>query len=242
MIRLALLLAAGAAAAAAPAPAPKPAQKISFTTADGWTIAALYRAPRRILPVVILVHGVGSSKGEWDAFARRLEEQGVGSLALDLRGHKDSTKGPKGVRTYEDFDSTGEWPRAEADLDAAAAWLTRHKIPRARIAFGGASIGANLASIAAAKRPPTPFLLLLSPGPDYRGVKPLLRPGLKTLAGASPGDGYSHQTLGPISAVKGASVFEAPSGHGVQMFENKATLDKVVAWTLKAAGAGPSRK
>lgn len=239
MIRIALLLAA--AAAAAPA-APKPPQDIRFTTADGWTISALYRAPRRIRPVVILVHGVASSKGEWDAFARRLEEQGVGTLALDLRGHKDSTKGPKGVRTFEDFDAAGEWPRAEADLDAAAAWLTRHKIPGDRIAFGGASVGANLASIAAAKRPRTPFLLLLSPGPDYRGVKPLLRPGLKTLAGASPGDGYSHQTLGPISAVKGAATFEAPSGHGVQMFDDKATLDKVVAWTLKAAGAVPPGK
>lgn len=240
MILPALLLAAAAAAAPAPpAPkAPKPPLKVSLKTADGWTLAALYRAPRDGKPVVVLAHGVGSSKSEWDAFAARLERAGVGTLAVDLRGHEESLQGPDGKRAYEDFDADGQWEKAVGDLDAAAAWLAKEKkLPASRIAFGGASIGANLASVAAARRPKTPFLFLLSPGPDYHGVRPLLRPGTPTLVGASRADGYAHQTLGPMATVKGVKTFEAPSGHGVQMFQDKATFDEVVAWVLSRVKA-----
>ncbi|HEX4047312.1 MAG TPA: alpha/beta fold hydrolase [Elusimicrobiota bacterium] len=243
MMLPALLLAA--AAAAAPAPARKPAaapgaeRKVSFRTKDGWTIAALYRPPRRHGFVMILAHGVGSSKAEWAGFTQRLAEKGVGTLAVDLRGHDESKRGPKGAGDYTTFDATGEWPLAVGDLEAAAAWLKARGFPDDRIALGGASIGANLASVAAAERPKTPFLLLLSAGPDYRGVR-LRKPETKTLAGASPPDVYADRTLVPLGAVPGVETFEAPAGHGVQMFADPATLDKIVDWVVAAAKAPAS--
>ena len=179
------------AAAALAAPSPKLPRTVSFVTSDGWTLSADYRPARKGGVVLVLAHGVASSKLEWTAFAERLEAEGVGTLAVDLRGHHDSQKDPRGIRTYADFDATKEWPRAVEDLNAAARWLKSRGVPESRIAFGGASIGANLASQAAAKRPRAPFLILLSPGPDYRGVQPLMRPGLKVYVGASPGDGYA---------------------------------------------------
>ena len=224
----ALILAAVAAAA------PAPAQKISFRTPDGWTIAALYLPPGKAGVVVVLAHGVGSSKSEWEALSERLAAAGLGTLAIDLRGHGDSRQGPTGARGYQDFDATGEWPRAVEDLNAAAQWLQARGIPKSRIALGGASIGANLASRAAAAHPQTPFLLLLSPGPDYRDVKLLLNAHLKTLAGASPGDRYAYQTLEPLSS-HGVDIFKAPAGHGVQMFSDPAILDQVSAWIATAA-------
>jgi len=230
-----MILALFFAAAAAAAPAPAAAEgKVSFTTQDGWTISALYRPARGRGAVLVLAHGVGSSKGEWSEFTQRLAAKGVGTLALDLRGHADSNRGPKGPQDASDFDAAGEWPRAVGDLDAAADWLKTRGVVEERIALGGASIGANLASVAAASRPKTPFLLLLSAGPDYRGVK-LRGPRTKTLAGASPGDPYSDQALKPLAAVPGVETFEAPSGHGVQMFADPATLDKVVGWVVAAA-------
>jgi alpha-beta hydrolase superfamily lysophospholipase len=243
MILPALLLAASAFAAPSPAPfaAPTDERAVTFPTKDGWTISALYRpARKRGSTVLVLAHGVGSAKVEWAGFTQRLAAKGVGTLALDLRGHAGSKKGPKDAGDYTTFDATGEWPRAAADLDAAVEWLKAQGVPDGKIALGGASIGANLASVEAAARPKTPFLLLLSAGPDYRGVK-LRKPETRTLAGASPPDQNADRTLKPLAAVPGVETFEAPAGHGVQMFADPATLDKVVDWVVAASKAPPKR-
>ena len=232
---LALLLAlASAASSAAPL-------KVEFKTTDDWTLCALYRPPRRGGAVMVLAHGAASSKGEWTVFAERLAAKGVGSLAVDLRGHLDSMKGPKGPRNFTDFDATGEWTKAVLDLRAAAAWLEDRGIKPSRIAFGGASIGANLASQASADRAAVPCLLLLSPGPDYRGVRLVARPGLKVLVAASPPDRYALSTIEPFSKVNGAETLTGPAGHGVQLFDDPATFDHVVEWVVRAANAGESR-
>ncbi|HXT02462.1 MAG TPA: alpha/beta fold hydrolase [Elusimicrobiota bacterium] len=234
------ILALSLAVAAAAAPAPKSfaaktdERLVSFPTKDGWTISALYRPAKRHGDVLILAHGVGSAKVEWAGFTQRLAAKGVGTLAIDLRGHADSKKGPKNAGDYTTFDETGEWPLAVADLDAAVEWLKAQGVPEDKIALGGASIGANLASAEAAARPKTPFLLLLSAGPDYRGVR-LRKPQTRTLAVASPPDQGADMTLKPLGAVPGVETFEAPAGHGVQMFADPAALDKVVDWVVAAA-------
>lgn len=227
-----LVLLAGAVSAAAPA-------KVSFQTPDGWTIRADYRPPRRGGMVMVLAHGVAASKGEWTPLTERLAQQGIGSLALDLRGHAESTKGPSGEMDYKDFDATGQWVKAVADLRAAAAWLEALGVKPASIAFGGASIGANLASHAAADRPKVPCLLLLSPGPDYRGVGLVARPGLRTLLVASPADAYAYQTLAPFSKVKGAETLTAAGGHGAQVFADAKTLERIVGWAVRSKDVVP---
>lgn len=234
-MRVILALSLAVATAAAPLSAE---QKVSFPTKDGWTITALYRPARKHGDVLILAHGVGASKAEWAGFTQRLAAKGVGTLAIDLRGHDESKKGPPGSGDYTTFDDAGEWPLAVADFEAAADWLESKGIPDDKIAIGGASIGANLASVAAAERPKTPFLLLLSAGPNYRGVL-LRKPQTRTLAGASPPDEYADRTLKPLAAVPGVETFEAPAGHGVQMFADPATLDKVVNWVVAASKARP---
>jgi pimeloyl-ACP methyl ester carboxylesterase len=44
-------------------------------------------------PVVVLVHGVGSSRATWDTVLPRLAAHGLHVLAVDLPGHGGSTKG-----------------------------------------------------------------------------------------------------------------------------------------------------
>ncbi|OGR91558.1 MAG: hypothetical protein A2V88_12375 [Elusimicrobia bacterium RBG_16_66_12] len=230
-----LMMLAGAVSAAAP-------RKVVFQTPDGWTLSADYHPPRRGGMVLVLAHGVGSSKREWERFAARLSSEGVGSLAVDLRGHAESTKGPNGERDFKDFDATGEWVKAVADLRAAAAWLEARGVKPSRIAFGGASIGANLASQVSADREKAPCLLLLSPGPDYRGVRLAARPGLKVLVAASPADLYSHQTLEPFSKMKGAETLTTPAGHGVQVFDDARTLDRIAVWIGRCSVATKQAK
>lgn len=215
------------------------AQAVTFGTKDGWTISASYRPATNGRATVILAHGVGSAGGEWTRFAEALARKGVGTLVLDLRGHAGSKKGPPGSTDFTGFDAHGTWPSAAEDLRAGAVWLKSKNVPESRIAFGGASIGANLASVVAAERKTAPFLLLLSPSGNYRGVVLKTRKGLKTFAAASPADGYAFVGVKGLEADKAATAYYAPGGHGVQMFEDPATFDKIVAWT--AAAAAPAK-
>ncbi|MBI4059997.1 MAG: alpha/beta fold hydrolase [Elusimicrobia bacterium] len=210
------------------------AQAVTFATRDGWTIAAAYRPASKGAATVVLAHGVGSAGGEWARFAERLAASGVGTLALDLRGHAGSRRGPPGSTDFAGFDARG-WSSAVEDLRAAAAWLRARGVPDSRIAFGGASIGANLASLAAAERKSAPFLLLLSPSGDYRGVPLKMRAGLKALAAASPADSRAFVGVKELEGRKLSAALYAPRGHGVQMFDDPATFERVVAWTVKAS-------
>jgi len=210
-------------------------QAVSFATKDGWTISASYRPAAKGKATVVLAHGVGSAGVEWTRFADALAAKGVGTLALDLRGHAGSRRGPPGSTDFSGFDARLAWPAAAGDLRAAAAWLKSKGVPDERVAFGGASIGANLASIVAAERKSAPFLLLLSPSNNYRGVMLKTRKGLKTLAAASPADGYALIAVRELEAAKAAEALYPPAGHGVQMFEDPAAFERVVAWTAAAA-------
>ncbi|MBI4670017.1 MAG: alpha/beta fold hydrolase [Elusimicrobia bacterium] len=154
------------------APDCRAAQKVFFTTQDGWKLAGLYQPPKKDKPTAVLVHGVASVKGEWDKFSSRLWKIGFGTLAIDLRGHGESTLGPGGKqKDFKDFDATGEWPRMKQDMEAALAFLAKNKISKKRAGLIGASIGANLVSQTAASNPDVSWVVLLSPGLDYRGVK-----------------------------------------------------------------------
>lgn len=212
--------------AATLARAQPPAEDVGFKTKDGWTIEASYRKPAKGKPVAVLIHGVAAGKGEWDAFTAQLWERGYGTLAVDLRGHGGSTQGPSGPADYRAFDQTGEWPRAQADLDAARAYLRSRGLPAKRVGVIGASIGANLAS-----RVQAPWLVLLSPARDYRGVILADLRGRKALVCASKTDAYAYDSARRLQEDEAARDFlYAESGHGVQMFADEAFLKKLLAW------------
>ena len=211
------------------------AQAVSFGTKDGWTISASYRPSAPGKATIVLAHGVASGGGEWGRLTETLATKGIGSLSVDLRGHAGSRRGPPGSTDYTGFDAHAQWPSAAEDLRAAAVWLKKKGVADSRIAFGGASIGANLASVVAAERPSAPFLLLLSPSENYRGVFLKTRAGLKTLAAASPADSYAYVSVRRLEAEKRATILYAPGGHGVQMFEDAATYQRIADWITAAS-------
>ena len=55
------------------------------------------------------------------------------------------------------------------------------------------------------------------------------------MAAASPADGYALIRVRELEADKSAEALYPPAGHGVQMFEDPATFERVVAWTAAAA-------
>ena len=163
---------------------------VAFQAADGVPLAGmLYEASQRPAPAVVLVHMLGRSKDEWSPLAERLQGNGVTALAIDLRGHGHSAG------------NGAELPLMVGDVQAAIRWLSgRGPVRPAALALVGASLGANLAALAAADEPAVRALALLSPSLDYRGLR-LEAALVRKLAGravwlaASTEDPYALRTV-----------------------------------------------
>ena len=140
-------------------------QQVNFKTDDGVSITATLYAPSRPAPAVILLHPLTRSREDWRTVGARLADAGVVALALDLRGHGASDPPPAG--------SGGrELAGMSLDIKAARAFLAgRREVLQGRVGLLGASVGANLAVLAAADDPSVRTLALLSPGLDYRGLR-----------------------------------------------------------------------
>jgi alpha-beta hydrolase superfamily lysophospholipase len=142
-------------------------QRVTLRTDDGATLAAMWYEPSsRPAPAVILVHMLHRSRRDWDSFAHRLAGDGVAALALDLRGHGESQR-------YAIPESAEEsYSAMVLDIRAARRYLaSRTDVQQSRVGIGGASLGANLAALAAAADGTLVSIALLSPSIDYRGVR-----------------------------------------------------------------------
>lgn len=148
-------------AMAGPAGAAQMSRAVSFTTEDGVAIAGqLYESAQRPAPAVVLIHMLGRTHGDWDNVARVLQAAGLTALAIDLRGH-----GLSGGSGDVSADMVG-------DVRAAVAWLAAQPDVRPdAIGVAGASLGANLALLAAAGDPGVRAVATVSPSLDYRGVR-----------------------------------------------------------------------
>ncbi len=142
------------------------AQDVSFRTDDGVTIAGTLHLPSRPGPGIILLHALNRTRDDWEAVAARLADAGFVTLAIDLRGHGASGPPPEGADLQD-------LTKMMADVRAARAFLaSRREVAPNRVGIAGASIGANLAILFAAGDPTVRSLALLSPGIDYRGLRP----------------------------------------------------------------------
>jgi alpha-beta hydrolase superfamily lysophospholipase len=210
-------------------------EKITIETPDGVILSALYRPPASSnKKTFVLLHGLGSSSDEWTPFMNKLVESGYGFLAYDARGHGKSTIDKKNRPVnYQQFGQPGpgsEWEKMPDDLDAVITFLNNTKrTPAKKIGLIGASLGANISLLYAAKNPNIALIVLLSPGLNYAGFESLGY--IETIAkrpieiSASPKDIYAYQSsillYQKIQSNKLASFLPGKSGHGVQMFDGK---------------------
>ena len=77
-------------------------QVVSLSSKDGWALSAVY-LPSAKSTTVALLHDLGKSKGEFSSFRKALAKAGFGYVALDLRGHGQST----GKGSYKSFAKEG---------------------------------------------------------------------------------------------------------------------------------------
>ncbi len=198
-------------------------ERVTFRTDDGLTLVATwYEPPSRPAPAVIFVHMLQKSRRDWDQVAGQMAAEGIGGLAIDLRGHGESPGSPQ--------DYTG----MVQDVRAARRFLSsRPEGAPSRIGIAGASIGASLAALAAADDPAVVSLALLSPALDYRGLRldqAIKKYGARpALLVASDDDGYSLRTVRDLEKA-GGGVREAAilvrAGHGTAMLGGESDLGR----------------
>ena len=134
---------------------------VSFRASDGRTLTGLLmEADVRPAPAVVLVPMLGRPREDWQQVAQRLADAQISALAIELPGAA-VPPGPQALAGWSE------------DIRAAVAFLaTRPADVRAgSIGVAGASLGANLAALAAAADPSVRAIALVSPSLDYRGVR-----------------------------------------------------------------------
>lgn len=214
------LVALGVTAAAA-------SDRVTFRTDDGVQIVATWYDPSsHSAPAVILVHMLHRSRRDWDTVGSRLASEGIGALAIDLRGHGDSS-GVSGEGDAPDYSSMVR------DLAAARRFVATRV--QGRVGIAGASLGANLAALAASADPTIASLALLSPSLDYRGLRieaAMRKYGARpALLVSSDDDPYATRSVKDLQ--KGATGTREPlllsqAGHGTTMLGRNADLTRVL--------------
>ena len=138
-------------------PVPPPAQAVRLKARDGIEIAGTWWPGRRPdAPAVLLLHGVGASRNQTAPMAEALVAQGYAALAIDLRGHGEST-------------ITDHSYGLDEGLDARAAfdWL-KVKQHGARVGVIGVSLGGAAALVGRDGAVPADALVLVAVFPDIR--------------------------------------------------------------------------
>ena len=187
---------------------------VFFSATDGTPlVGTLYEAAARPAPGVVLVHMLGRSKDDWASMAERLRAAGITSLAFDLRGHGRSGGGV-------------DLPAMVGDVEAAVGYLAEHPSVRPYpVALAGASLGANLAGLAAAGSSLVRAVALVSPSLDYRGLR-LDASVMQKIAdrpvwlAASTEDPYALRTVKELAAdvETREQRLTTVRGHGTQLF------------------------
>lgn len=164
-------------------------KRIILTTQDSIEIVGVYRHGGQ-KKIAILLHMMPATKESWDSIAQKLLEKGYASLAIDMRGHGESTMG--GTLDYKNFNEEQQKAK-RLDLEAALEWVHAQGFEDGQIILIGASIGANLVIRALSEHPDLPLTIALSPGLNYRGVTTddaivKIRPNQKVVLVASDDD------------------------------------------------------
>jgi dienelactone hydrolase len=219
------------------------AEDMQVETTDGVVIRGTYYPPSSSsAPALLLTHMLRKNRESWVEFARFAQERGFAVLAIDLRGHGESTQSKRGTIRESSF-VEADFAAMKLDVAAAVQWLRRRPeiVPR-EISLVGASIGANVALNYAAEDSLIAAVVLISPGETYRGVQ--AGPALKAygprpvLLTAAEDDNYSLvsvRKLEPLAAgIKLVQVFPE-GGHGTYLLESRPELRAMILDFARAA-------
>lgn len=145
------------------------------TTDDVGIMGTYYPANQPHAPAVLLLHSILRDRSVWTDFSTLLQHNGIAALAIDLRGHGESTRkltaaGPVKIDVREL--TARDYQDMLLDVEAAIDWLQiQPDIDKKHIALMGESFGANIALRYAAVNEDLSAMAVFSPGLNYRGVR-----------------------------------------------------------------------
>ncbi len=146
---------------------------VQFSASDDVVLKADFYVPRSkksLAPGVVVVHRAGGNRAELESIATRLQKQGFGVLAVDLRGHGDSATKDFDWQNGDEQARMKLWSFSMRDLDAAANFLTQqegmHGTNLSLVAYGN---GGTLAARHAVRDENVRALAMVEPGQPYHG-------------------------------------------------------------------------
>jgi hypothetical protein len=101
-------------------------KKIWYTSGDGAIInGTFYKALHDERPTIYLVHDIGDDRSVWNEYAEELQDSDYNVLAIDLRGHGESTKNVKTPDiSYEWSEMThDDLLKIQLDIQGAYRWV-----------------------------------------------------------------------------------------------------------------------
>lgn len=187
---------------------------------------------------ILLLHMMPATRESWDPLLPLCEAAQMDALAIDLRGHGESTD-QLGTRIHYQTFTPEDHQRSRFDVDRGIQFLQEQNIPLEHIAIVGASIGANLAIDALSRYQKMRMVVALSPGLDYRGVLTMpaieqLQPHQSVLLVASQEDEYAYESCKKMCAARSEQIQcmqVSNAGHGTDMMNAEKGLDKkIIEW------------
>ncbi len=217
-------------------------ETIKYQTFDGINIVGDWTPVPTTVGVVVFLHMMPNDRKSWAPFAQVLSKYNVASLAIDMRGHGESTTTINGDRLdYKKF-SDAEHQKYLNDAIGAVEWLVAKKYPKKQIMIVGASIGANVSLWMLRQEPLLAGAVLLSPG-DYRGIDATeeaeyVKPHQSVWAAGSDSDDpeayeAAKALIGVVSSERKAFVPYKNAGHGVHLFTSDPKLMENLAVWIK---------
>ncbi len=230
--------------------------ELSITTSDSLRLYAWLGAPndvkedstaRRLIVLLPMMSQTHESFSTFlDAVSGFLNSDSTAAgapipytLALDMRGHGKSTAWRRDsslsfqTMTPEDF---AHMPDDVVEMLTAVLKNDRYRIDTADIAVIGASIGANAAIMATEELPFVSSVVMLSPGHEYRGLRPAKALGEfdgECLIVATTADTYSASSSRKLAAVNNQCELWLYEGqdHGTNIINNDPeAMQELLGW------------
>ena len=220
---------------------PETRRAVQIPTGGGPILHGTYgRTPvRRKAPAVVLLHDDGLDRGMFEGLSRQLLDAGYHVLALDLRGHGESTKFPDGKEIHvEQFrlqHGTPEYRNMVDDMGHVLLWLKEKGGTNGDVYVVGSRMGASIAGAMLARHgKQVKRAVLVSPLMTFQGI--CLRDELATIQGRpymvmlAESDTAGVQALEAFRKTTG-DVIPAPVPHegvGQQLLVHQDVRDRIV--------------